>query len=495
MKHSYKTKNETTALKRHALFHAEVERSFVEAKVLLKNIVPAKQETKYQTPSKQFIEVYEQLKGNGLLPHQISTVDATMSERERLAWATDDLRYSEAVVLYEADAISGQEFEDLTKSLKYEPFKRFARQRDYIRYLEDEAEIRDGDSADKIKIALNILRGDYKGPEPNLEDLFNHYVDVKRSEARQGERNQRQQIKLENSIKRILDLVASAHSDGKETLITDLDMTAIKNAFEDKYFRIDTRRRNYSDASAAVNLWNNYNPKKPIHNPFFELRKALPKKDSKQRERRVWTPEEYQRFWAAIRNETDPSRKLMCMFMAYAGKPQLEVAGLTRDEVRMDYEVPHVLFKSNEHRVLGKKRQENMLPLVGEILEVMREYVSTFDGDSKDLLFPDLYKMDSGSRSKVVGKYAEELNPIEGTLFVPYGLRHTFKPRYEEAGVDAILGMYLFGHKNKLTSKTHDGYARGLNRLEKIKSLRDHMLRIMEVTYWDYDYRISDDLS
>ena len=68
--------------------------------------------------------------------------------------------------------------------------------------------------------------------------------------------------------------------------------------------------------------------------------------------------------------------------------------------------------------------------------------------------------MDSGSRSKAVSKYAEELQPVDGTLFEPYGLRHTFKPRYEAAGVNPIQGMYLFGHKNSLTSKTHDDYAR-----------------------------------
>ena len=77
-------------------------------------------------------------------------------------------------------------------------------------------------------------------------------------------------------------------------------------------------------------------------------------------------------------------------------------------------------------------------------------------------------------------------------LFQPYGLRHTFKPRYEAAGVDPIKGMYLFGHKNSLTSKTHDGYAKGLNRLEDFKKLRDDMLRVMEVKTWTYSYTISD---
>ena len=178
--------------------------------------------------------------------------------------------------------------------------------------------------------------------------------------------------------------------------------------------------------------------------------------------------------------------------MAYAGKPQGETAGLVRDDVKLNYEVPHVLFESNDYRVLGKKRQDNMLPLVGDMLKIVKEYISTFSGGAKDLLFPTLFRMDSGSRSRAVSKYAEELQPVDGTLFEPYGLRHTFKPRYEAAGVNPIHGMYLFGHKNSLTSKTHDDYAKGVNRVEDFKMLRDDMLKIMDVTSWEYSYRISD---
>ncbi|MDG2230842.1 MAG: tyrosine-type recombinase/integrase [Paracoccaceae bacterium] len=491
IKHAYKTKIEVIALKQHALFHSEVEKEFTEAKAMMKNLVPPKQETKFQTPSKLFLEVYNELKAMGFLPHQMSSSNVTMSEEERMAWNAMDSAWSEATVLHDYDAITSQEnHERMNKLNLSEPFKKFAQHRDWIRYLEEEGE---GEGLpDKGKMQLRILKGDYKSPDPNIEDLFNHYVDAKRSETRQGSRNQKQQIKLENSIKRIVDLIASAHPNGSETLISQLEMGSIKIAFENKYPRIDTRKRNYSDAAAAVNLWNKYHSSKSVDNPFAKLKVEMPDKDRSKRERRVWTPEEYQRFWTAIQSEPDPSRKIMCMFMAYAGKPQGEVAGLIRDDVRIEYEVPHVLFESNDYRVLGKKRQDNMLPLVGDMLDLMQEYISTFSGGAKDLLFPSLFRMDSGSRSRAVSKYAEEIQPVDGTLFEPYGLRHTFKPRYEAADVDPIKGMYLFGHKNGLTSKTHDSYSKGVQRVVKFKKLRDDMLKIMEVKSWEYSYRISD---
>lgn len=492
IKHAYKTKNELKALKLHASFHDSVEREFQNAKAMLKNIAPSKQEKKHKTPSKLFLDVYNKLKSEGYLPHQMPSVDVTMTEVERLAWAVDEVKYAEAVILYNADAISFQQYQDAITSLKHEPFKRFAKHRDLIRFLEEQEDIFGDETPEESKIELKILKGDYKSPDPNVEDLFNHYIDMKGSETREGRRNQKQQVKLENSIKRILALLETALREGSKTLIDDLDMTAIKTAFENRFPRVDTRRRNYADAAAAVNLWNKFKPSKRIDNPFAELKDLLGRDDKNRRERRVWHPEEYQKFLNEIQHEPELSRKIMCMLMAYAGKPQGETAGLIRDDLRLNYEVPHILFQSNSYRVLGKKRQENMLPLVGDMLKLMRDYEATFEGGPKDLLFPDLYRMDSGSRSKAVNKYSTEIHPVKDTLFQPYGLRHTFKPRYEAAGVAPIQGMYLFGHQNNLTSRTHEQYAKGANKLEDFIVLRDDMLKIIAVDAWEYNYRISD---
>ena len=70
----------------------------------------------------------------------------------------------------------------------------------------------------------------------------------------------------------------------------ELDATAIKEVFERQFDRIATLQRNYSDAAAAVALWNKRNKTKQIDNPFADLREELPIKDSKKEERRVWHP-------------------------------------------------------------------------------------------------------------------------------------------------------------------------------------------------------------
>ena len=490
VKHAYKTKSKVQALKLHATYHEKVEKEFATARAYLKSITLVSVAPKYQTPSKQFKDVYASLKHKGLLPHQIRMPDSTMSDSEQLAWSADHIKYTSASLSYDADAITYEEYEEAINSLAFEPFKKFVQQREYIRYLEEENTF--SGLPDHGEVTLQILRGNYTSPDPTIEDLFNHYIDNSRTKVANVERNARQQKKLESDVERLANLVYSAHSDGKKTLIDNLDMTAIGNSFTVQYPRVDTRRRNYTQLSAAVNLWNRRNKKQKIDNPFEELKDELPRSDPKARVRRVWHPKEYHYFWQSIRQEPDPSKRILGMLMAYAGKAQGETRGLLRNDVVLNHDVPHIKYSDNELRVIGKKRIQHSLPLVGEMLMELQQYVSTFEGGQFDPLFPTLVRKGSGDLSKILNKHRKEFHPVKDTLFQNYGLRHTFKPRYEEAGISSLNGMYLFGHKTNATSATHDNYAKGLFKSEEFRSLRDDMERVMNVTTWNYNYMPSD---
>ena len=487
---AYNTKNKARAFTQHAAYHKEVERQIKEAETLLKSI-PTAQEPKTRTPSKLFQKVYTELKSKGYLPHQMASSNVTMSEEERLAWNAMDTAWSEAKVLYDVDAIDGREYTERMDSLNLTPaFKKFAQHRDYIRYLEELED--EEDFPEELKIKLKILKGDYRSPDATLEDLFNLYIDKTRRDVSNGERNPPQQRKLEQDVERYAALVYSVHDVGKDTPYDGMDETAIEKVFETNYERIDTRRKNYALLSAAVNFWNKRNKKQKIDNPFESLKDELPKVDKDKIQRRVWHPDEFLSFWSSIQSETVSSKKILGMLMAYAGKPQGETVGLMRQDLVLNHEVPHIRFESNKYRVIGKKRQENRLPLVGKMLEVVQQYAKDFKGNEEDLLFPDLFGKSSGDLSKILNKHLKELHPIKGTSFKPYGLRHTFKQRYEEAGMSPVNGMYLFGHKTKDTSDTHQNYAKGLYQTAEFISLRDDMEKVMALSSWTYNYIVSD---
>lgn len=487
-KFSYHTSNKAAAFREHDRIHRQVEKEIHEAETLLKSI-PTAQEPKSKTPSKEFLEVYNELRDKGFLPHQIPTITTSMSEKEQLAWSLDNTKFAEATLKYDNELINHEEYWDIIDNLEFEPFKKFAKQREYIRYLEETDDWEGLPDVGKMK--LQILKGDYTSPDPSIEDVFNLYIDFSRTKVANNERSPTQQKKVEQDTERLAKLVYSAHPNGKATLIEDLDETAIDEAFTAQYARTDTRKRNYTQMSAAVQLWNKKKPKQKIDDPFLSLKLELPSDDKDKKPRRVWRPEEFQYFWESIQSEPRPSIKVMGLLMAYGGKPQGETAALRRNNVVLSHDVPHIYF---EYAIKGKSRQKHFLPLVGLVLEEMADYIeNNFTGGQDDLLFPELHRMDSGSRSKSLNKHRKDMYPIDGFLFSNYGLRHTFKPRYEEAGVSPLNGMYLFGHKNDDTSATHQNYAKDLTKTgSEFRQLKDDMEKVMAVKSWTYSYRISD---
>jgi integrase len=108
-------------------------------------------------------------------------------------------------------------------------------------------------------------------------------------------------------------------------------------------------------------------------------------------------------------------------------------------------------------------------------------------------LFPSLYKLYSGDLSDLISKHhPKDVIIGQSELFESYGLRHTFKSRYQAAGVEEKYGMYLFGHKSKETTKVHDNYAKGARHENDWLELEERMLMINATKDWATHKKYSD---
>lgn len=342
------------------------------------------------------------------------------------------------------------------------------------------------DESNTLVIHRKILSGDYVPPEPTIETPLHHYLDAKRLQYRNGERNRIQQQNLEKNVTRYFELLANAHIEKMLTPLSDLDISEIRAVFEAQYPRLTTRKRNLNDLRAAIRCWNRDKPSQQVDDIFNSLIKEIPNDDPNAKTRTVWQPDQFRYFWDAISKEQNQEIKVVGMLLAYAGKPQKESAGLVRKDVVLNSDAPpHIHFRNNAVRVIGKKRQDMLLPLVGEMLNVMREYIEHFEGTKDDPLFPSLTNKHSADLSKALSAHhPKETNIASDKLFDSYGLRHTFKVRYEKAGVSSDIGMYLFGHKDKKTTRIHQSYANGVKSIEALQSLEADMKRIDSVNDW-----------
>ena len=494
-KKAFKTKDKTTAFKLHAEYHQEVENEIAVAEDRLlraKSALKASSlfnEKLYIEPTRKWMNIYKSLHAQKRLPHQAPKLDVTATEDEQWRWAADMKLYAAELLKFDNIDDHYTDFDKLYSELKHPKFKEYVNHREYIRYIEQEYDRLgpndQGDQNNEIVITRNILNGDYTPPDPTLETLLEFYLDLKRQEFVNNERNVKQQRNLENNVTRYMKLAASAHPDGMLTPLKHLDKEEIGGKFEQAYLRVDTRKRNLTDLRAAVNAWNASKAQYVIPNIFHDLIRRLPKTDNQRKTRVVWTPSQWRDFWYSILKEENLEIRIVGMLLAYAGKPQSESAGLVRDDVKLKAPVPHVAFRTNNIRVIGKDRQDMVLPLVCEMLEVLQNYCSRFEGERDDPLFPSLHKLYSADMSNLIAKHHPKgIIVRENELFESYGLRHTFKPRYLAAGVDEKLGMYLFGHSSKETSHVHENYAKGARHETEWLDLQKQMLAIHSTQEW-----------
>ena len=502
-KKAFNTKVKAQAFKDFAEYHQEVEN---EIKIAEERLVKAKQslsspsqfdEKLYIEPTRKWMNIYKRLHSQKRLPHQAPKLDITATEDEQSRWASDMKLYSDEMLKNDLIDDYSTDFKKLDVSLKHPRFKEYVKHRDYIRYVEQEYDLlnleEQSDENNEIVITRNILNGNYRPPDPTLETLLEFYLELKRQEFRNKERSVQQQRNLEKNCTRYMHLAASAHPEGMLTPLSQLDKEGIGKKFEQSYERTDTRKRNLTDLRAAINAWNASKVQFQVNNVFHDLIKLIPKKDPQRKQRRVWTPDQWRHFWSSIKGEENPEVKIVGMLLAYAGKPQGESAGLTRDDVKLNAPVPHITYETNGIRPIGKGRQDMVLPLVGEMLETLQSYCAAFKGGRYDPLFPSLYRLYSGDLSNLISKHRPKgVIASDNELFDSYGLRHTFKPRYEAAGITEKHGMYLFGHKSKATSQVHVNYAKGAKNEKEWSKLEKRMLAINEVQDWATDTKFSD---
>ena len=502
-KKAFNTKFKAQAFKDFAEYHQEVEN---EIKIAEERLTKAKKafsssskfdEKLYIEPNRKWMNIYNRLLSQKRLPHQAPKLDITATEDEQSRWVSDMRLYSDEILKH--DKVEGYwtDLDQLYSSLKHPQFKEYVKHREYIRYIEQEYDLlnldEQSDENNEIVITRNILSGNYTPPDPTLETLLEFYLELKRQESRHKERSVKQQRHLEKNCTRYMQLAASAHPEGMLTPLSQLDKEEIAKKFEQSYERTDTRKRNLTDLRAAVNAWNKSKPQYVIGNVFHDLIELLPEVDSQRRERLVWTPDQWRYFWQSIKSEENPEVKIVGMLLAYAGKPQGESAGLTRNDVKLKAPVPHITYESNEIRPIGKKRQDMVLPLVGEMLAALQTYCVGFKGSRYDPLFPSLHKLYSGDLSNRISKHHPKgVITRENEIFDSYGLRHTFKPRYEAAGVEEKLGMYLFGHKTKETSQIHENYAKGAKHEKEWFELQKRMCEINATKDWATHKKYSD---
>ena len=335
------------------------------------------------------------------------------------------------------------------------------------------------DESDPEVIRYRVMCGENLLPDPTWQNALDDYL--KRNLTIKV-RNPEQIQKHKNATISLTQKLATAFPKGMNTPMKDVETYMVEEFAAVAWPNYSTRVRNLRTLRAVWRSWDRNNQRQRIEfDPFVTvIQDNQGRIQLHETNRRSFTPQEFKHFYASILNEPNEEIKLIGMIMAYCGAPTGEAGGLQRQDVMVSGKVPYIWFRDHKDRIMGKKRQQRIVPLIEPLLGLLCDYLSTIELNKNDPIFPTygVGKHSSSERSKKLNKHIMNMRrDFDDSQLSPYSLRHTFKDRAAMARVPSSVTEYLMGHVSKESSKTHEKYGTGL----PPKELVDWMTAIQEV--------------
>ncbi|MGY8902847.1 MAG: hypothetical protein ACKVI1_09640, partial [Flavobacteriales bacterium] len=145
--------------------------------------------------------------------------------------------------------------------------------------------------------------------------------------------------------------------------------------------------------------------------------------------RKPMTPDEIATYKGHLLN-INPQASLIGQLMVQISCRTMEPAGLLIRDLKFDTNVPYIQFRYNRIRTLKNKNSVRDVPVVGDLLDSLRVYVSSIDTVNPDApLFPK-YGRDGGmdAISATLRKIVNDKMGLRtDKTCVPYSTRHSMK--------------------------------------------------------------------
>ena len=335
------------------------------------------------------------------------------------------------------------------------------------------------DESDPEVIRYRVMCGENLLPDPTWQNALDDYL---RRNLTIKLRNPEQIQKHKSATISLAQKLSTAFPKGMKTPMKDVETYMVEEFAAVAWPNYSTRVRNLRTLRAVWRSWDRNNQRQRIEfDPFVTvIQDNQGRIQLHETNRRSFTPQEFKHFYASILNEPNEEIKLIGLIMAYCGAPTGEAGGLQRHDVMVSGKVPYIWFRDHKDRIMGKRRQQRIVPLIEPLLGFLRDYLSTVELNKNDPIFPTygVGKHSSSERSKKLNKHIMNMRrDFDDSQLSPYSLRHTFKDRAAMARVPSSVTEYLMGHVSKESSKTHEKYGTGL----PPKELVDWMTAIQEV--------------
>ena len=234
-----------------------------------------------------------------------------------------------------------------------------------------------------------------------------------------------------------------------------------------KYQSAITTFLDYLRSRHAHEIWQRY--RVAIPTVLDKFNRHIHRQDDREDAVAPPRPEVLERFWAAMKEEMNTSRKFAPVARDYTIYKLLALAGLRINEAVM-LDVKDCRFDLGEHGKLhvrfgkgsrGSGYKARWVPMLDGLDQLLRWYLEqvrplfTDAPDGPLLLSEHRERIKKGSAQDSLGRRLKQLGFTSDELFSPHQLRHAFASSLSERGVDLLTLKELLGHVEISTTFTY----------------------------------------
>ena len=202
--------------------------------------------------------------------------------------------------------------------------------------------------------------------------------------------------------------------------------------------------------------------------------------------RRSFTPEQWSEYVNALSGHQNIEIGLIGLIMAYTGCRTSEAAGVALKDIRLDAEVPNIVFRSNSVRSLDKGGLERAVPIFDPLVSQLKAYKENRETTADTEAFFERYGevKHYSNVSQQLNKILRDKLEITDKSLVAYSFRHTIHDRGRAARIDTAIHEYIVGHRSASSSRIHQSYGTRTPPSALVEDLR----RILSQERWDSDF-------
>lgn len=318
----------------------------------------------------------------------------------------------------------------------------------------------------KLSVELGILHGSMSEPTPTLRHMFNEWKkDKARGKNTEGAVWKRSALLRE----RAFELIPEEMQEKEITEITREEAKSYRTLLEDRGYKYETVKK-YLAVPKAVVAFAIKERELACPNRFDDL-PAVRRAD----ERRVesFSLEEI-RLMLSFRDRLNEDAADVLLLLVYTGARLGEISGLSKEDLRLDGDIPHIIIRDNAIRQIKNNSSQRLVPVSGEALDCLRRRSKRLEGaGGKEAVFKR-YGFEKGSNtiSAAMGKWLRKTVKITNEAKTTHSIRHTMKDLLTEVGTQRDIADMIQGH-------TAGDASRGYGSSDQLKAKQEALARAL----------------